>query len=738
MTRLIVLVAFGGLLAGAAGGAGAETRANLALAPMVSAGPDRVVVQGGRAYLDGVARDDGKPGGALQAIWTKESGIASVTFENADRLAATARFSSPGEYTLKLTVDDGGRTASDTVNILVEPMPLKRPLQPVPVTPYKISGRFWAPRFKALIVNWIPHCIRKLEDPATKEGGIQNFVEAGRKLRGEAGAKHTGPVFANGWVYNTLESICLALQVDPQGHAEVAAAQAEMRKTLDDWIPKILSAQEPDGYLHTMYTIQGRKRWSNKHDHEDYQAGYFIDAALAHHELTGRKDARMYEAAKRLAGCWVANIGPAPKRTWYPGHQAMEMSLVSLARRVEEVEGAGKGRAYVELSKFLLDGRRDGEAYDQSHLPVTRQYEAVGHAVRAVYSYAGMTDIALETGDPDYRSAVMSLWNNLTTRKRYVTGGVGSGETSEGFGPDYSLPHGAYCESCASCGEIFFEHRLHRLYGQPRFVDLFEDTLYNALLGAVDLEGRNFTYTNPLDTSGARYPWHGCPCCVGNIARTLLSLPAWMYTTDDKGVFVNLYAGSAVTLDRVAGTRVELIQTTDYPWQGRVTLTVNPAVPTEFSIRMRPPVRNASPLYRTDAEGDGFVACAMNGGQVKPRKDGGYYVLRRTWSAGDRIDIDLPLLPQRVTADERIAAARGQVALRRGPLVYSFESVDQKLDSALAADSAIMAEWKPDLLGGVVVLKGTFSDGTPFTAIPNHARLNRGGRSTVWIRAASP
>jgi DUF1680 family protein len=391
--------------------------------------------------------------------------------------------------------------------------------------------------------------------------------------------------------------MCLALLVDLQGDMETAVAQAKMRQTIDDWIPKILSAQEPDGYIHTMCTIQGIKRWSNRHDHEGYQAGYFIEAGLAHYIATGGSDTRMFDAAKRLADCWINNIGPAPKKAWFDGHQELEQALVRLARFVEEKQGAGKGAKYLQLAKFLLDSRKDGEEYDQSHLPVTQQYEAVGHAVRAAYCYSGMADVAMETGDIDYHSATLSLWNSIVNRKYYVTGGIGSGETSEGFGKDYSLPNNAYCESCANCGELFFQHKLQMSWQDVRYADLFEETLFNAVLGGVDHDGQNFTYTNPLDFSAKRYKWHGCPCCVGNIPRTLLMLPTWTYTKGRDELYVNLFVGSTVTIDNIAGASVQLVQATDYPWSGKVELTVNPAASKKFALKIRVPNRQTSELY---------------------------------------------------------------------------------------------------------------------------------------------
>jgi uncharacterized protein len=702
-------------------------------APSVNAGVDRVVVLSGQTYLSGTVKDDGKPQAVPSVRWSKDSGPGEVTFADAQAATTTARFSTPGAYVLKLTAHDGQLSASATVGVTVDPPPPTTHLEPVPTTAYSIISPFWRARVNGLIVNWIPHCVRKIDDPQTREGGIENFVQAGRKLAGQP-ARHIGPVFANTWVYNTVESMCIALLVDAQGDADILHAQTAMRKTLDDWIPKLLSAQEPDGYLHTMYTIQGHRRWSNKHDHEGYQAGYFMEAAMAHYRMTGGKDTRLYEAAKRLADCWCRHIGPAPKQAWYEGHQELEQALVRFARFVEAKEGAGHGRKYVELAMFLLDSRRHGEEYDQSHLPVSQQYEAVGHAVRAVYSYAGMTDIAMETGDVDYHSAVKSLWNSIVNRKYYVTGGVGSGETSEGFGKDYSLPNNAYCESCADCGELFFQHKLHRAYHEARFADLYEESLYNAILGSVDLEGKNFTYTNALDSSGARYPWHGCPCCVGNIPRTLLSLPTWMYTTGADGLYVNLFVGSVVTLDNVAGTRVQLMQQTDYPWKGHVAITVNLDKTKRFSIRIRVPNRNVSQLYTATPACDGLTSLAVNGAPVNPTIEQGYAVLTREWQAGDKIDVELPLQVQRVKASERIAATAGRVALRYGPLIYNIESADQDVNAVLSPSAALTTEWKDDLLGGVLVIKGAFATGAPLTAIPNYARLNRGGRSLVWIK----
>ena len=417
----------------------------------------------------------------------------------------------------------------------------------------------------------------------------------------------------------------------------------------------------------------------------------------------------------------------------------MEMALVRFGRFVNKIEGGQQGEQYIQLAKFLLDCRKDGHSYDQSHVPVIRQYEALGHAVRASYNYAAMSDVAMETHDHDYQSAVMSLYDNIINRKYYVTGGIGSGETSEGFGPDYSLRHNAYNEACSSCGLIFFEHKLNLAYHKAEFADLYEETLYNALLGSLDLEGRNFYYQNPLEERRMRYPWHGCPCCVGNIPRVLLMLPTWAYLTDADSVYVNLFLGSTITVPGVAGTDVEMVQDTDYPWSGNVTLTVNPKRSCQFNVKIRMPNREVSELYSNQPEANGITSIKVNGELVRPAVENGYAVIDRKWQAGDKIELSLPMVIQRIKASDKIEATRGQVALRYGPLIYSAESVDQDITKVLSPDAKLTTEWKPDLLDGVMVIKGTWSDGSEFMAIPNYARSNRRNQagdpeSTVWLK----
>ena len=738
----------------------------------VEAGVDRDVVMPGKTFLNGyagyrnpAARRGG--GGRLNAgargataptgppvtvAWTQASGPGTVTF--ADPLAAetTATFSQTGVYTLSFAGRAGATNLSSTLAVRVADAPPKNRLEVVYTRNYVIDSPLWNDRAKSLVTGWIPHCVDEINDPNLKEGGINNFVEAGKKLRGEPAKFHVGYPFANAWVHQTVEAMCLALMVDANGDAAILEAQQKMRETLENWIPIILAAQEPDGYLQTRFTLgtagdngNAAHHWDprTRGEHEGYVAGYFIESAINHYTLTGGKDKRLYDAAKKLADCWVANLGPG-KKVWFDGHQEMEQALVRFGRFVNDMEGHGRGDAYVKLAKFLLDSRQGGSDYDQSRLPMIQQYEAVGHAVRAAYTYSGMADIAAETHDTDYQSAVLSLWDNIVNKKYYVTGGIGSGETSEGFGPDYSLRNNAYCESCSTCGLIFFQYKMNLACHDARYADLYEQSLYNALLGATDLEGRTFFYDNPL-VDGQRNAWHVCPCCVGNIPRTLLMIPTWTYARGEDGLYVNLFIGSAINVDKVSGpdgsTAVQMVQKTDYPWSGKVSITVHPRESMNFTVYVRVPNRNTSALYTETPPAGGLLSLAVNGRGMTPQMDKGYAVIQRVWKAGDQIDFELPMPVQRVTADPRIAADRGRVALRYGPLIYNVERADNPSLANAISQGPLTAVWRPDLLHGVMAITGTWADGSPLLAIPNYARNNRpaprdgSAHSEVWIKA---
>ena len=578
----------------------------------MNAGVDRDVIVGGNTYLSGSVQDDGAVFTNPVVTWSTLSGPGTVTFGNSNALNTTASFSAPGAFVLQLAANDGQYTATGTVNVAVAPAPPATHLLPVYVTPYSITSPLWRYRLNRTLTNWIPHLYAQLNNTNLAQGNINSFIQASNKLAGKAYTVPSADPWADAYTLNTVEAMCYALMYDAQGDPAVIAAQNAFRTNLNYWIPIILGAQESDGYLHTYTTLRGLTRWSNNSLHEGYVGGYFIEAALAHYLMTGRSDPTMYNAAKKLADCWCNNIGPG-KKTWYDGHENMEQALVHLGRFMNEYEGAGTGQKYITLAKFLMDcAAAIGGTYDQSQAPVIQQYEAVGHAVRAVYLYSGMEDVAMETGDVDYQSAALSLWDNLVNKKYYVTGGVGSGETPEGFGDNYSLPNNSYCETCAGCGTLFFFHKLNLAYQDAKYADLMENVLYNEILGSLDDAATSIFYPNPL-TGGARATWTGVPCCYGNAARTLFQLPTWIYARSSDAIYVNLFIGSTVTVSGVSGTTVQMVQTTDYPWTNHVSIVVNPAVATNFTLNIRAPDRTWSQLYTPTPAVSGFTSIQLNG-----------------------------------------------------------------------------------------------------------------------------
>jgi DUF1680 family protein len=707
----------------------AESEHSKPIAPIVLAGADRDVMLDGKTYLDGRTKSVHP---ITRMEWAPLKGPGTVSIADATAPHSAARFSAPGVYHLKFTAWQGNLSSSGDVRVKVVPPPPNKRLDVVYTKHYSIDSKLWNDRARTIITNWIPWCVEECErtDLTTGEGGLDNFIEAAKAIKGEPHGKHKGYVFSNAWVHQTVEAMCEALMVDPKGDAAIIAAQDKMKITLEKWIPIILAAQEPDGYLQTAWTLRDTSRWHHRWsqegrgNHEGYVSGYFIESAINHYTLTEGRDKRLYNAAKKLADCWVANIGPG-KIAWFDGHQEMEQALVRFGRFVNDMEGQGHGDSYIQLAKFLLDNRKGGTEYDQSHVPVQEQYEAVGHAVRAMYTYSGMADIAAETKDVDYQSAVYSLWDNMVNRKYYITGGIGSGETSEGFGPDYSLRNNAYCESCSSCGLIFFEYKMNLAYHDGKYADLYEETMYNALLGSLSLDGKDFTYTNPLSTAQPRYEWHVCPCCVGNIPRTLLMMPTWTYVRGEDGLYVNLFVGSTIKVEKIAGADVQMVQKTDYPWNGKVDLTVNPDKPTTFTLYIRVPNRTTSELYTPTPQVNGLISLTVNGQRLTPAIEHGYAVIRRAWKKGDKVAVELPMQIQQVVADGKIEADRGKIALRYGPLLYNVEAADNKDITQAIGAGPLSLEWVPDLLHGVMVIKGKWADGSPLVAIPNYARLNR-------------
>ena len=608
-------------------------------------------------------------------------------------------------------------------------------LEPVSLPQLKLGG-FWKAQARRITCKWLPHCIAQMEKGGRGQE-LLNLVATGRKLRGEpAEGRYTGAPWSDAYVYNTVEAVCMALAVAPGDDAELARAQDRLRTKLEEWIPIILAAQADDGYIHSFHVVNGHPRYSNIDWHEFYVMGYFLEMGAAHFEVTGGKDRRLFDAAMRCADHLCATFGPAPKRTWRNGHAGLEYALCRFGRLVNRAEGAGRGDPCIDLARHFLTHQHEGgrgNEYNQSEQPAVEMSEARGHAVRATYFYTAMTDIALLRGDQAMGQAVDRIWGNAIHRKHYLTGGVGASHAGEAFDADYLLPNNGYCESCAGCGLSFWADRMHRLHRGGHYRDVQERVLYNNLLGALELSGENFYYQNPLESDQARYPWHGCPCCVGNIPRALLGIKDAIYSVDAGGgeLFVNHYVDCEATVPVAAAATLRIRQETAYPWQGRVALTLHPVKPAQFTLKLRLPDRTESNLYTAEPDLDGRFELKVNGEPRAPQPADGYLALQGPWNDGDRVELVLPLDVQRVRCDQRVRANRGRVALQRGPLAYSVEDVDHRTlaeELVLAPAAQLAARWRQDMLDGVVVVEGG-----GVTAVPNYARLNRGGGSLVWI-----
>jgi hypothetical protein len=607
------------------------------------------------------------------------------------------------------------------------------PLADVPMTGVKLDG-FWKQQVKLVTEKWIPHCVRQME--AGGEGQeLLNLVATGRALRGEEPGPYRGAPWSDAYIYNTMEAICLALEVAPDGDADLAAAQAALRAKVEEWIPIILAAQQPDGYIHSFHVLKKKPRFTVIADHEFYVMGYLFEMGIAHHRLTGGKDRRLYDAARKCADLLCDTFGPAPKRTWKNGHPGMEYALCRLGEYVDGVEGAGRGARYVALARHFLDHQHTIEPnpYNQSDRPAVEMSDATGHAVRATYFYTAMTDIALLQNDAAFRAAAGRLWASAVDRKHYLTGGVGASHRGEAFAGDYELPNNGYCESCASCGLSFWADRMHRLHADAAFRDVQERVLYNNVLGSLERTGTNFYYQNPLKSKLPRTSWHACPCCVGNIPRALIAIKDQTYSVNGPrdALYVNHYVAGEGDAGPVGGGPLRIAQSTRYPWEGRVELRLTPAAPAGFTLALRIPNRTESKLYRAEPDSGARFTVKVNGESHAAEVRNGYALVRRTWKAGDRVTLELPMDPQRVRCDERVEANRGRVAVQRGPIVYSFEDADNRRPvraSVLDPAAGLKASWRGDLLGGVMVLEAG-----GLTGIPNFARLNRGGASQVWM-----
>jgi len=603
-------------------------------------------------------------------------------------------------------------------------------LRPVAVNEVRLTDRFWAPRLQTLREV----TLLTQYDLMEQTGRIDNFRRAAGKIKKD----FEGIYFNDSDVYKWIEAVAWAVAYEPDERLSALA---------DVVIAEIGQAQREDGYLNTYFTFErAGERWTNLEAmHEMYLAGHLFQAAVAHHRATGRRD--LLHIACRFADHIASVFGPG-LRHGCDGHPEPEMALVELYRETGQ-------RRYLDLACFLLDERGHGycggQEVLQDHKPFRELTEVVGHAVRAMYLNCGAADIFMETGDSSLLSPLESLWRNLTARRMYVTGGVGARYEGEAFGADYELPNErAYAETCAAIGNAMWQWRMFLMTGEPRFLDVFELALYNGALSGISLDGRQYFYVNPLADAGGhrRQDWFGCACCPPNIARFLAQLSGYLYAVRDDALFVNLYAASEAEIP-LGESIARVVQETAYPWDGEVLLRVEPPQEMEFALHLRIPGW---------AEG----ACAMVAGEeIGEPMPGQHLAVRRTWRAGDEVRLHLGMPPQWLEAHPCVDADVGRLALRRGPLIYCAEAADnpqadpRKLIVQPAAP--VVARWRPELLGGVVVLEGraevapckawgdnlylpTFSaprpsQGVDFVAIPYYAWANReAGPMQVWLR----
>ena len=630
--------------------------------------------------------------------------------------------------------------------------PRDYPVKPVPFTAVHLTDSFWAPRIEINRSVTIPFAFQKCEET----GRIENFTRAAAALKGELKERKLPPYpFDDTDLYKVIEGASYTLSVHPD---------SKLESYIDGLITKIAAAQEQDGYLYPARTIDPKKphpwaggsRWElEKVDsHELYNLGHLYEAAIAYYQATGKRS--LLEIALKTAELLDKTFGPGKQSIW-PGHQITEMGLVRLYRETGD-------ERYLKLAKFLLDVRGpdgakgSGRTYNQSHLKVVDQTEAVGHAVRATYMYSGMADVAALTGDASYVNAIDKIWENVTSAKLYITGGIGATGSGEAFGRNYELPNmTAYNETCAAIGNDYWNHRLFLLHADARYIDVMERTLYNGLISGVSLDGKLFFYPNPLESNGQhqRSPWFGVACCPGNITRFLASVPGYVYAQQGDKLYVNLFASSSADIELDNGQKLQVLQETTYPWDGTVKITINPERAGIFTVNVRIPgwaQNQAVPgdLYRFTDKVDDVPTLKVNGKQVRVTPESGYASLTRSWKAADVIELSLPMPIRRIAANDRVEADRGRVALQRGPIVFCAEWPDNPQGHVrnlmLDDNTKLAAEFKSGLLGGVTVVKGNavalaydeqnkvVRREQEFTAIPYFAWANRGpGEMIVWI-----
>jgi hypothetical protein len=636
-----------------------------------------------------------------------------------------------------------------------EPPAADYPIRPVPFTAVAIDDAFWSPRLETNRRVTVRHDFDKCETTHR----IQNFAVAGKLQPGQFEGLFG---FNDSDVYKVIEGASYSLRLRPD---------PELDTYLDGVIAKIAAAQEEDGYLYTAGTIPtlaqtpiccvSRPRWSDiASGHELYDLGHMYEAAVAHYQATGKRT--LLNVALKSANLLTQVFRPGG-RLDPPGHQEVEIGLVRLYRATGD-------RRYLDQARFFLEQRGNAAghklygAYNQDHMPVLEQREAVGHAVRAGYMYSATADVGALTGNEAYARALGSLWNDVVSRKLYLTGGLGAHRENEGYGEPYELPNRtAYAETCAAIAGAMWNHRMFLLHADAKYLDVLERILYNGFLSGVSLDGVRFFYPNPLAADGAqsfnqgqkgRSEWFDCSCCPTNVVRFLPSIAGHVYAERDRDVYVNLFIAGRAELT-TEGVKLGVRQETRYPWEGKVTIRVDPARPVALAVHVRIPGWAQgrpvpSDLYRYAEAGVAPFSLTVNGQPVKPEIVKGFAVLQRTWKAGDAIELDLPMPVRRVLAHDKVEADAGRVALERGPVVYCAEAVDnggRVFNLVLPDDARLEARHRPELLGGVTVVTGralalhATDDGRSvatreqdFLAVPYYAWAHRGeGEMAVWL-----
>ena len=624
------------------------------------------------------------------------------------------------------------------------------PIDPVRFTSVKVTDAFWGQRLKASREVTIPLAFSKCEE----EGRYDNFTKAAQQMHADhnLGFEVKGYSFDDTDVYKTIEGASYVLQTYPDKKLEAY---------IDSVLAVVAAAQEPDGYLYTARTMNpehphqwaGEHRWEKVEDlsHEFYNLGHMVEGACAHYVATGKRN--FLDIAMRYADCVIREIGDGPDQVVrVPGHQIAEMALAKLYTLTGE-------KKYLDMAKFFLDKRgytERSDAYSQAHKPILEQDEAVGHAVRAAYMYSGIADVAALTGDRDYIDAIDRIWDNIVSKKLYITGGIGATNNGEAFGANYELPNmSAYCETCAAIGNVYVNYRMFLLHGDAKYYDVLERSLYNGLLSGVSLEGDGFFYPNPLESAGQhqRKAWFGCACCPSNICRFIPSVPGYIYAVKDSDLYVNLYMSNTMN-QKVAGKEVQVSQETNYPWDGDVKITVDKNSAKTFAMKLRIPgwVRGQvvpSDLY-TYADGKKLgYKVLVNGEEVESEIENGYFTIRRNWKKGDVVSLHLDMEPRIVKAHPEVKADEGRIAIEKGPVVYCAEWPDNDFSVRsvlMTKKPQLSVVRRPDLLYGIDQIKTdaqaiSFNkDGklevknVTLTMIPYYAWCHRGsGEMTVWL-----